>query len=76
MCGIAGIFKVNGCVTSEDVAAVLKMLNAEVHRGPDDWGILLPDEALRYSDAIVCGEAEDLWPQVVADFLAGTMKRM
>ncbi|WP_447985316.1 B12-binding domain-containing radical SAM protein [Nitrospira sp. Nam74] len=35
-----------------------------------------PDEALRYSDAIVCGEAEDLWPQVVADFLAGSMKRM
>jgi radical SAM superfamily enzyme YgiQ (UPF0313 family) len=35
-----------------------------------------PDEALRYSDAIVCGEAEDLWPQVVADFKAGSMKRM
>ena len=35
-----------------------------------------PDEALRYCDAIVCGEAEDLWPQVVADFEAGTMKRM
>jgi len=35
-----------------------------------------PDEALRYCDAIVCGEAEDLWPQLVADFEAGTMKRM
>jgi radical SAM superfamily enzyme YgiQ (UPF0313 family) len=35
-----------------------------------------PDEALRYSDAIVCGEAEDLWPQVVADFESGTMKRI
>lgn len=35
-----------------------------------------PEEALRYSDAIVCGEAEDLWPQVVGDFLAGSMKRM
>ena len=35
-----------------------------------------PEEALRFSDAIVCGEAEDLWPQVVADFLAGSMKRM
>lgn len=47
MCGIAGIFRVNGRVTSEDVAAVLKMMNAEVHRGPDDWGILLPEEALQ-----------------------------
>lgn len=35
-----------------------------------------PDEALRYGDAIVCGEAEDLWPQVVADFEAGAMKRI
>ncbi|MGH7234780.1 MAG: cobalamin-dependent protein [Nitrospiraceae bacterium] len=35
-----------------------------------------PDEALRYCDAIVCGEAEDLWPQLVADFEAGVMKRM
>ncbi len=35
-----------------------------------------PDEALRYCDAIVCGEAEDLWPQLVADFEAGCMKRV
>ncbi len=35
-----------------------------------------PDEALRYCDAIVCGEAEDIWPRVVADFEAGQMKRM
>jgi radical SAM superfamily enzyme YgiQ (UPF0313 family) len=35
-----------------------------------------PDEALRYCDAIVCGEAEDVWPQVVADFEAGAMKRI
>ncbi|MFQ5991717.1 MAG: B12-binding domain-containing radical SAM protein [Nitrospiraceae bacterium] len=34
-----------------------------------------PDEALQYCDAIVCGEAEDLWPQLVADFEAGAMKR-
>jgi radical SAM superfamily enzyme YgiQ (UPF0313 family) len=35
-----------------------------------------PDEALRYCDAIVCGEAEDVWPQLMADFHAGTMKRL
>lgn len=35
-----------------------------------------PEEALQYCDTIVCGEAEDLWPQVVADFEAGTMKRL
>lgn len=35
-----------------------------------------PEEALRYCDAVVCGEAEDLWPQVVADFEAGHVKRL
>ncbi len=33
-----------------------------------------PEEALRYSDAIVCGEAEDLWPRLIQDFEAGAMK--
>lgn len=35
-----------------------------------------PDEALRHCDAIVCGEAEDTWPQLVADFEAGKLQRM
>ena len=35
-----------------------------------------PDEALQHADAIVCGEAEDLWPQLVADYEAGKMQRM
>jgi len=35
-----------------------------------------PEEALRYSDAIVCGEAEDLWPKAIADFEAGQLQRM
>jgi radical SAM superfamily enzyme YgiQ (UPF0313 family) len=34
-----------------------------------------PEEALRHCDAIVCGEAEDLWPELVADYEAGHMKR-
>ncbi|RMH04485.1 MAG: radical SAM protein [Nitrospirae bacterium] len=35
-----------------------------------------PDEALRHCDAIVCGEAEDLWPRLIHDFEAGQMKRI
>lgn len=35
-----------------------------------------PEEALQHGDAIVCGEAEDLWPELVSDFEAGAMKRM
>ena len=33
-----------------------------------------PEEALRHCDAIVCGEAEDLWPQVIDDLEAGKLK--
>ncbi len=43
MCGIAGLLKLSGPVTSQDVTAVFRMLDAEVHRGPDDWGILFPE---------------------------------
>jgi radical SAM superfamily enzyme YgiQ (UPF0313 family) len=35
-----------------------------------------PEEALQYADAIVCGEAEDLWPQLARDFEAGVMQRV
>ncbi|HEU4686234.1 MAG TPA: radical SAM protein [Nitrospira sp.] len=34
-----------------------------------------PDEALQFCDAVVCGEAEDLWPEVIDDFIAGTVQR-
>ena len=43
MCGIAGIFRLTGCPTAEDAAAVLRMMDAQIHRGPDDWGMLVPD---------------------------------
>lgn len=42
MCGIAGIFRLTGQATVEDAAAVLRMLDAQLHRGPDDWGLLVP----------------------------------
>jgi len=45
MCGIAGLFTVEQPVDAEMVAAILRMLDAQVHRGPSDWGILLPEEA-------------------------------
>jgi radical SAM superfamily enzyme YgiQ (UPF0313 family) len=37
---------------------------------------LLPDEALQHADAVVMGEAEALWPQVVADAASGQMQRL
>ena len=37
---------------------------------------MVPEEALRYVDAVVIGEAESVWKKVVADFEAGTLKRV
>ena len=36
---------------------------------------LCPDEVARYAEAVVIGEAEDIWAQVIDDARAGTLKR-
>lgn len=50
MCGIAGILTLERPVDAELVASVLRMMDAQVHRGPNDWGLLLPEQALRDSE--------------------------
>lgn len=35
-----------------------------------------PGEALRHADAVVVGEADDLWPAVLQDFKAGSLRPM
>ena len=35
---------------------------------------VMPEEALLHADAVVVGEAEEVWPQVVADAVAGMMR--
>ncbi len=37
---------------------------------------MMPEEAARYADCVVVGEAEELWPVLLADFAAGRMKRL
>jgi radical SAM superfamily enzyme YgiQ (UPF0313 family) len=36
----------------------------------------MPDEALRYADTVVIGEAEGIWPQVLEDFEQGRMQKI
>ena len=36
----------------------------------------MPDEAIEHADAIVIGEAEETWPQVIEDARQGRLKRM
>ncbi len=37
---------------------------------------LLPEEALGHADAVVAGEAEGVWPRVVADAASGQLQRL
>jgi radical SAM superfamily enzyme YgiQ (UPF0313 family) len=36
---------------------------------------MMPDEALDFCDAVVVGEAEGVWPEVLADFEAGRLRK-
>lgn len=36
----------------------------------------LPDEALRHADAVVVGDAEQVWPQIVREAQAGRLQRL
>jgi radical SAM superfamily enzyme YgiQ (UPF0313 family) len=36
---------------------------------------LMPEEAMRHADAVVVGYAEQSWPQLLRDFVAGRMRR-
>ncbi len=37
---------------------------------------MMTDEALNYIDTVVKGEAESIWPEVIADFEKGSLKRV
>jgi radical SAM superfamily enzyme YgiQ (UPF0313 family) len=37
---------------------------------------MLPEEAKQHCDAIVCGEAENTWPELIDDFRAGKMRQV
>jgi radical SAM superfamily enzyme YgiQ (UPF0313 family) len=36
---------------------------------------LLPDEAIQHCDSVVVGEAEQIWPRLLADFAAGKLQK-
>ena len=43
MCGIAGVVRLQGRIVEQDRAAVVRMLRAEAHRGPDGEGCFADD---------------------------------
>jgi hypothetical protein len=61
-------------VSGYKIAAMLRARGAKVVFG----GIhasLLPEEAMQHGDAVVSGEAESAWPQVLRDFKSGNLKK-
>jgi len=40
------------------------------------WVTLTVDESLKHADAVVAGEAEETWPQLLADFCEGLNRRV
>ena len=46
MCGIAGLLKFNAPVAHDDVAAGRRMMDAQVHRGPDGEGLHRDDRVV------------------------------
>jgi len=58
-----------------ELAAKFKALGSTVVMGGIQASAM-PDEMLEHCDAVVCGEAENTWPELVRDFLAGKMKKI
>lgn len=56
-----------------EIADTYRMLGVSVVMG-GPHPTALPNEALEHADSVVVGEAEDVWPQVVADAGAGRLR--
>jgi radical SAM superfamily enzyme YgiQ (UPF0313 family) len=57
-----------------EIATVYRQNNVPVVMGGIHCS-MCPHEALNYVDAVVIGEAEGVWPQVIADLTAGNLQR-
>ena len=57
-----------------DVAARFRKLGKTVVAG-GKWVTSFPDDAQPHFDAIVVGESERIWPEVVEDMVAGRLKK-
>jgi asparagine synthetase B (glutamine-hydrolysing) len=65
MCGIAGIYKINAPTTPEDVAAVQRMMDAQVHRGPGGEGMVavkVEPGPIKNKDLTLSDVLKNSWP--------------
>ena len=57
------------------IADTYKQRNVKVVMG-GIHATVLPGEALRHADAVVIGEAEEVWPKVLSDAASGAMQQL
>lgn len=62
-----------GARRAYEIAAIYRARGVPVVLGGIHPSVV-PDEAAQHADCVVIGEAEDLWPQVLADAAAGCLK--
>lgn len=73
---LVGISAITGCaLPAYDLARHFRQRGIPVVLGGVHVSIL-PGEAIRHADAIVVGRGERAWPQLLADFRQGRMKRV
>jgi len=58
-----------------ELADIFRARGARVVLG-GTWVSLTVQESLRHADAVVAGEAEEVWPQLLADFAEGRNRRV
>jgi radical SAM superfamily enzyme YgiQ (UPF0313 family) len=72
---LAGISAITGTAPrSYEISARLRKRGIPVVIG----GVhptLMPEEAMQHADSVVAGYAEESWPQLLRDFIAGRMRR-
>jgi len=72
---LVGITALTSQVTrSYELASVYREKGIPVVMGGIHVSVM-PEEALQYADALVIGEAESVWAQVIADFERNELKR-
>src|SRR5689334_2416853 len=70
-CDVVGITAMGPQIArAYDLAAEYRRRGRKVVLG-GTWVTLTAEESLRHCDAVVAGEAEDVWPEVLADFSEG-----
>ena len=70
-CDLVGITAMGPQIArAYDLAAEFKRRGRRVVMG-GTWVTLTAEESLRHCDAVVAGEAETVWPQLLADFAEG-----